>query len=83
MMRALETIFVTTFALFLVISIAQACERNHWVDEMVKRGDIALTFKPNGDLSTVSCNGRKYTPLQCKNANKYVFDYYKNKKTGS
>lgn len=79
-MKALETVIVTTFALLLVIGIAQACERSHWVDEMVKRGDITLTFKPNGDLSTVSCNGRKYTPLQCKNANKYVFDYYKNKK---
>ena len=67
--------------LVFVSSNVVACERNHWVDEMVKRGDLALTFKPNGDLNSVSCNRKKYTALQCRNANEYVFDYYhKNKK---
>ena len=79
-MKYYFNIGVVILAFFLTLTVASACERSHWVDEMVKRGDITLTFKPNGDLSTVSCNGRKYTPLQCKNANKYVFDYYKNKK---
>ena len=81
-MKAFGGIFLVTSALCLMVSIAHACElhRSQWIDKMVVRGDIALTFKPNGDLSTVSCNRKKYTALQCKNANKYVFDYYKNKK---
>ena len=80
-MKTCGNIFLMTFALCLMIGIAQACELHHsqWIDKMVERGDLALTFKPNGDLSSVSCNRKKYTALQCKNANKYVFEYYKNK----
>ena len=81
-MKSCINIFLITFALCLLSSIAQACELHHnqWIDTMVQRGDLALTFKPNGDLSSVSCNRKKYTALECKNANKYVFDYYHNKK---
>ena len=73
-------IVIATF--FMSTTVAHACElhRSQWIDKMVKRGDIALTFKPNGDLSSVSCNRKKYTALQCKNANRYVFEYYRNKK---
>ena len=66
----------------LIVTPAIAFFRNSWIDKMVKRGDIALTFKKNGDLNSVSCNRKKYTELQCKNANEYVFDYYHKKKKG-
>ena len=66
----------------LIVMPAIAKECNSWIDEMIKRGDLYLTFKPNGDLSSVICNQKKYTALQCKNANKYVFDYYDHKMKG-
>ena len=61
----------------LIVTPAIAKERNSWIDEMVKRGDIALTFKPNGDLNTVTCNTKKYTTTQCEHAGNYIFDYYR------
>ena len=66
----------------LFYTFAIACTGDKWLDDMVARGDLILTFKPNGDLSGVKCNHEKYTTLQCASAGEYVFDYYANKKKG-
>ena len=66
--------------LFSVSAIA--CTGDKWIDAMIERGALALTFTPNGQLSSVKCDTSRYNKLQCASAGEYVFDYYVNKKKG-
>lgn len=72
--------------LFIVLMLcsmcAMACTGDRWIDSMIERGALALTFSPSGELTSVKCDTSRYTKLQCVSAGEYVYDYYQGKKKG-
>ena len=73
---------ILLFCLLLPLT-ALACDVDkHRIDELVKSGDIIITFKPNGEVSQVNCNIAKYTHQQCEKTGELIFDYYHKHRKG-
>lgn len=63
--------------------IANACNATkHMIDKLVLNGDIAVTFKPNGTASSVTCDVKKYSVKQCEHLTDHIFEYYHKHKKG-
>lgn len=63
-----------------LLTATSAYARNatkHMIDKLVLNGDIAITFKPNGEASTVTCNSKKYSKHHCEHTGEHVFEYFK------